>query len=169
MIHAERIGHVVLKVRSLERSRRFYTEVLGMEVMGEVPGVVFLANGRRDHHEIGLAEVGADAPDAPALAVGLVHVAFRLRSMADLRAAYDELKANHVRISYTVNHGVTKSVYFFDPDGNELEIYADNSPAEVVAFANAYAGMEKLDFAPDEPSLADAFERIMNVKLETLG
>ena len=165
MIHAERIGHVVLKVRNLERSRRFYTEILGMEVMGEVPGVVFLSNGGRDHHEIGLAEIGAEAPDPPPLAVGLVHVAFRLRSEADLRAAYDELKANGVEISYTVNHGVTKSVYFFDPDGNELEVYADNSPAEVGSFENPYYGMEKLDFAPAEPSLADAFARVMNVEL----
>ena len=165
MIRPERIGHVVLKVRSLERSRRFYTEILGMEVMGEVPGVVFLSNGRRDHHELGLAEIGADAPMSPPLSVGLVHVAFRLRSEADLRAAYDELKANGVEISYTVNHGVTKSIYFFDPDRHELEVYADNAPAEVSSFENPYFGMQKLDFAPGEPGLADAFARVMNVEL----
>ena len=59
MIHPDRIGHIVLKVRSLERSRPFYTEVLGLEVMKELPEVkmVFLASNRRDHHEIALAEV----------------------------------------------------------------------------------------------------------------
>jgi catechol 2,3-dioxygenase len=164
MIHAERIAHVVLKVRDLARSRRFYTEVLGMDVMGEVPGVVFLSNGRRDHHELGLAEIGAGAPDAPPHAVGLVHVAFRLRNEEELRAAYAELQANGVEISYTVNHGVTKSVYFFDPDRNELELYVDNPPAEVASFENPYGGTEKLEFAPNQPGLADAFKRVMNVE-----
>ena len=51
MIHPDRIGHVVIKVRSLERSRRFYTDVLGLELMKELPEVkmIFLASNRRDH------------------------------------------------------------------------------------------------------------------------
>jgi len=63
MIKAERLGHVVLKVRDLQRSRKFYTEVLGMDVMMEVAAIpaVFLANNRRDHHEIALFEVGPEA------------------------------------------------------------------------------------------------------------
>jgi len=60
MIHPDRIGHVVIKVRDLERSRRFYTEVLGLELMKELPEVkmIFLASNRRDHHELALAEIG---------------------------------------------------------------------------------------------------------------
>jgi catechol-2,3-dioxygenase len=41
MINPDRIGHVVLKVRNLERSRQFYSEVLGLEVMFEIPGMAF--------------------------------------------------------------------------------------------------------------------------------
>lgn len=82
MIRPERIAHVVLKVRDLERSKKFYTEVLGMDVMSEIPmpRILFLANNRRDHHEIALLEIGAQASAPPANAVGLVHVAFRLRN-----------------------------------------------------------------------------------------
>jgi catechol 2,3-dioxygenase len=162
MIRPERIAHVVLKVRDLERSKQFYTELLGMDVMSEMPNprILFLANNRRDHHEIALLEVGQQAPAPPANAVGLVHVAFRLRSEEELRAAYTELKEKNVPISFTVNHGITKSVYFFDPDGHELELYCDNPPEEYAKLPNSYMGMDKLDFAPDDPGLADVFARM---------
>jgi catechol 2,3-dioxygenase len=89
MIRPERIGHVVIKVRNLERSRKFYTEVLGMDVMMEIPAIhgVFLANNRRDHHEIALFEVGPEAAGLQAKQIGLAHIAFRLRTEAELRAA----------------------------------------------------------------------------------
>ena len=61
----------------------------------------------------------------------MAHVAFRLKTEKELSAAYRELKDRDVPITLTVNHGVTKSVYFLDPDGNELEVYSDN-PAEEV-------------------------------------
>lgn len=157
MIRPERIAHVVIKVRDLERSKRFYTEVLGLDSMGmlERPRVAFLAANRRDHHEIGLVEVGPDAPEADARAVGLVHIAFRLGTEEELRAAYRELKDRGVPVSFTVDHGVTRSVYFRDPDGNELEVYCDNPPEAYGRLANPYGGTEGLDFAPDSPSFAD--------------
>jgi catechol 2,3-dioxygenase len=162
MIHAERIGHVVIKVRELERSRKFYTEVLGMDVMMELPMIpaVFLANNRRDHHEIALFQVGADAEGQRARQIGLSHIAFRLRNEDDLRAAYKEFKEKGVPISFTVDHGVTKSIYFRDPDGHELEVYCDNSPEEIAKFANPYLGMNKLDFASDDPGLVDAIAEL---------
>jgi catechol 2,3-dioxygenase len=156
MIKIERVAHLVISVRSLEKSRDFYTRVLGLKVMGEVPGAIFLSAGGRDHHEIALAEIGAQAAKAKVSEIGLIHFAFRLRDEADLREAYDTLLREGVEISFTVNHGVTKSVYFFDPDGHELEVYADNSPEEVASFQNPYAGFDKLPFAPEHPGLFDS-------------
>jgi catechol 2,3-dioxygenase len=157
MIHAERIGHVVIKVRNLERSRKFYTEILGMDVMMEIPAIpgCFLANNRRDHHEIALFEVGAEADGLHGRQIGLAHIAFRLRNEQDLRAAYKEFKEKDVPISFTVDHGVTKSIYFRDPDGHELEVYVDNSPEEMAKFPNPYMGMAKLDFAQEDKGLMD--------------
>lgn len=162
MIHPERIGHIVIKVRNLERSRKFYTEVLGMDVMMDVPAIrgVFLANNRRDHHEVGLFEVGPEAEGLRAKQVGLAHIAFRLRTEEELRAAYKEFKEKEVPISFTVDHGVTKSIYFRDPDGHELEVYCDNSPEEIAKFPNPYLGTSKLDFAPDDPGIAEAFAQM---------
>jgi catechol 2,3-dioxygenase len=161
MIHPDRIGHIVLKVRNLERSRRFYTEILGLDVMKELPEVkmVFLASNRRDHHEIALAEVGEGAGAPEPSDVGLAHFAFRLKNAEDLLAAYREFKQRGVPIAFTVNHGVTLSIYFFDPDGNQLEVYSDNPPEEIAKMSNPYFGLDKLDFAPNEPSLREYFSR----------
>ena len=157
MIRPERIGHAVIKVRDLERSRKFYTEVLGMQIMKDVPEIpgVFLANHGRDHHELALFEVGAEAEAPSAKAVGLLHIAFRLGSQEELEAAYHELKDKGVPVHFTVNHGITRSVYFEDPDGYELEVYCDNDAAEYVQYPNAYLGVEKLEYAEQDKGLRD--------------
>jgi len=157
MIHPERIAHVVLKVRDRERAKKFYTEILGMQVMKDVPEIkaVFLSFNGQDHHEVALFEVGLQAEASKMNQVGLLHFAFRLRSEEELQAAYRELKEKGVPVTFTVNHGVTKSVYFRDPDGNELEVYSDNAPEEYIQMPNAYLGMEKLNFASNDPGLAD--------------
>jgi catechol 2,3-dioxygenase len=118
MIVPDRIGHVVIKVRDIERSRDFYTDVMGLTVMMEVPKMkmAFFASHGRDHHELACVEVGADAPGPQKGEIGLVHIAFRLRDEEHLRAAYRELKEKHVPIVSTVDHGITKSIYFRDPD-----------------------------------------------------
>ena len=163
MILPDRIGHVVIKVRDLERSRRFYTEVLGLTQMMDLPEfkMVFLASNGRDHHELACMEVGKDADAQRFREIGLLHFAFRLRDEDHLRAAYQEFKKRDVPIDFTVDHGVTKSIYFRDPDGHLLEVYCDNPPEYVAKLrTNAYAGMEKLDFAQNEPSIAEAFSRM---------
>src|SRR5512138_29904 len=98
MIRPERIAHVVIRVRDLQRSRKFYTEVLGMDVMMEIPAIrgVFLANNRRDHHEIALFEVGPEAAGVQAKQIGLAHIAFRLRSEVELQAAYKEFREKDI-------------------------------------------------------------------------
>lgn len=159
MIKIERVAHVVIKVRDMERSLDFYTRVLGLKVMGSIdPMVKFLSTGR-DHHELGLAQLGPDAPNSVFYQIGMEHFAFKLSNEEDLREAYDTLLAENVEIAYTINHGVAKSVYFYDPDGNQLEVYVDNTPEEVDSFENPYGGMDKLPFALDKPSLMDNIVR----------
>lgn len=157
MIHPERIAHVVLKVRSLEQSKKFYTEILGLQVMKDLPQLraVFLSFNGRDHHEIALFEIGAQADAPKANQTGMLHFAMRLRTEEDLLAAYKEFKDKGVPVSFTVNHGVSKSIYFRDPDDNELEVYCDNDIAEIDAMPNAYLGMDKLEFAKEDRGLAD--------------
>jgi catechol 2,3-dioxygenase len=160
MVKPDRIGHVVIKVRDIERSKKFYTEVLGLQQMMELPQLkaAFFASNGRDHHELACFEVGADAAAAQPRQIGLAHIAFRLRDEDHLRAAYKEFKEKNVPIVFTVDHGITKSIYFRDPDGNQLEVYCDNSPEYIAKMKeNRYSGMDKLDFTPDERSIAEAF------------
>jgi catechol 2,3-dioxygenase len=160
MIKPDRIGHVVIKVRDVERSKKFYTEVLGLQLMMEVPQLkmAFFASNGRDHHEIACVEVGAEAAGNQPKQIGLVHIAFRLRDEEHLRAAYKELKEHDATINFTVDHGITRSIYFRDPDGNQLEVYRDATPEELAQNkANKYLGMDKLDFTPQERSLEEAF------------
>jgi catechol 2,3-dioxygenase len=164
MIVPDRIGHVVIKVRNLERSKQFFTEVLGLKLMMELPKLkmAFFASNGRDHHEIACAEVGAEADRQHAKQIGLQHIAFRLRDEEHLRAAYQQLKDKQVPIDFTVDHGITKSVYFRDPDGLLFEVYCDNPPEYIARLrANNYAGMDKLDFAMEESSLAEAMSGLM--------
>jgi catechol 2,3-dioxygenase len=133
---------------------------MGLKLMMELPQIkmAFFASNGRDHHEIACIEVGKDAAAPRQKEIGLLHIAFRLSDEAQLKAAYKVLKENRVPIAFTVDHGITKSIYFSDPDGNQLEVYCDNPPDYIARFhANKYAGMDKLDFAPDEPGIADVF------------
>lgn len=159
MICPERIGHVVLKVRDLERTKKFYAEVMGLEVMKVEPSIkmAFFASNGRDHHEIAAIEIDGNIPDSQASGVGLSHLAFRLRDEAHLRAAYTDLKEHEVKIISAVNHGVTKSIYFRDPDGHLLEVYCDGLPEELAKFPDPYMGMGALDFAKDAPDFMEAF------------
>jgi catechol 2,3-dioxygenase len=52
---------------------------------------------------------------------------------------------------------VTRSIYFLDPDGNQLEVYVDNPPEEIAKMRDPYFGLDKLEFAADEPSLREYF------------
>jgi len=164
MIQPERIGHVVIKVRDVERSKQFFTDVMGLKLMMELPKLkmAFFASNGRDHHEIACIQVGDDADRQHAKQIGLLHIAFRLNDEEHLKRAYKELKEKNVPIDFTVDHGITKSIYFRDPDGHQLEVYCDNPPEYIARTkTNKYAGMDKLDFAPDEPSIEQAFSRMM--------
>jgi catechol 2,3-dioxygenase len=50
---------------------------------------------------------------------------------------------------------MTQSIYFLDPDGNQLEVYVDNPLEEIAKMSDPYSGLEKLDFARGEPSMRD--------------
>ncbi len=119
------IGHVLLRVADLERSRKFYTEVLGFEVMEQDPehGGLFMALAGHAHTLDLFPAREPEAPPRAAGAPGLGHVAFRVGSEAALREAYFALGDHGVTITRAVDHVSQRSIYFQDPDGNTLEIY----------------------------------------------
>ena len=123
----ESLAHVVIKVRDLDTAERFYALVLGLPVQArsESARMVFFTLGQ--HHDFGVMALGAEAADADPDAVGTHHVAFRLAGGLDaLREAKRRLEAEGVTVA-PVDHHVTKSLYFRDPDGNALELFVDGA------------------------------------------
>lgn len=120
MVQPKRIGHVVLNVRDLAVSERFYTEVLGFQVSLKRGNGTFLTCGRI-HHDLALFQAPEDA--APAGDLGLNHIAVQIENIDELKEVYRRLKSCGTRIDHLTDHGMTKSVYFRDPDGNRIEYF----------------------------------------------
>lgn len=124
------MGHVVLKVRDLERSKGFYAGVLGLKEVARFPGRMIFFSAGSNHHDIAIMAVGADAPAPPDQAVGLAHVALKVGDSLDqLREAKAQLDAHQVPIRGTRDHRVSQSIYCEDPDGNAVELFVDGDPA----------------------------------------
>ena len=119
-----RLNHAVLYVRDARRAAAFYEEAFGFEVLADYrdgAAVFMRAAGTENHHDLGLFSIGADAPRPEAGRVGLYHLAWQVDSIRDLA----EIRETLVRLGAIVgesDHGVTKSLYGKDPDGNEFEI-----------------------------------------------
>ena len=92
MIQVRKLGHVVPKVRDVQKSKEFYTRALGLKVAydQEEWGAVFLSAGEQ-HHDLALFQLATGETPA-ATQPGLHHMAWQLGSFAELQAAYRELR-----------------------------------------------------------------------------
>jgi catechol-2,3-dioxygenase len=123
-IPVARLNHAVLYVRDATRSAEFYGRVFGFEVVESAFGgrAVFMRAADGDnHHDLGLFSVGPDAPPPPRGSTGLYHLAWEVPTIEDLAAAAQVLSAAGA-LGGASDHGVSKSLYGADPDGNEFEI-----------------------------------------------
>ncbi len=125
------VGHVVLKVRDLECSAKFYREVIGLtEVARLGDRMAFFSATGQNRHDLAVLEVGADAASAPADGVGLYHVALKIGdSLDDLKQAKAHLESHGITRVRVSNHRVSQSIYLDDPDGNGLELFVDADPS----------------------------------------
>ena len=122
-MQVKKLNHAVLRVRDLDASLAFYHDVLGLEPIARVGNVMAFmrAPGSENHHDLGFARVGPNAPAPNEEGVGLYHLAWEVDEIESLREARDALQRIGT-ISGMSDHGATKSVYGYDPDGNEFEV-----------------------------------------------
>ena len=123
-IPVARLNHAVLFVRDAERSAEFYGRIFKFEVVSSEFGgkAVFMrAGGGDNHHDLGLFSVGPEAPRPPRGSTGLYHLAWEVPTIRDLADAARILREEDA-LGGASDHGVSKSLYGADPDGNEFEI-----------------------------------------------
>ena len=118
----KRLQHLVLWVSNVERSVRFYCDVVGFEVQRRYPNAAFLKiPGTADDHNLGLFEqTGVPRPDERV--ARMYHSAWEVDDLTDLARARQRLTEAGALVGES-NHGVSLSVYAKDPDGLEFEIF----------------------------------------------
>jgi catechol 2,3-dioxygenase len=120
------IGHVHLKVSSIEKSLDFYCGVMGFELMAMYGDSAAFVSAGGYHHHLGLNtwhSRGAGPP--PARATGLYHVAIRFPSRKDLARTVRRVLDAVVQLEGASDHGVSEAIYLADPDMNGIELYRD--------------------------------------------
>ena len=131
-IKPKKLGHLVLKVRDIHESVRFYSEILGLEVSDWIEEqMVFLRCGS-DHHDLGLFQLPKDSSDFDNCSTegspGLEHFSYEVEDYQEVERAVSLLQENDIEIVRGPGkHGPGENIFlvFKDPDGNFVEIYCE--------------------------------------------
>ena len=119
----EALGHVGVYAEDLMKQRDFYSRVLGLQIADEDldnRGMVFMsADPKREHHEFVLMKGQVTRDDAKVIQ----QISFIVNSVEDLKEYHQRLKNENITIERTVSHGNALGMYFFDPEGNRIELY----------------------------------------------
>lgn len=124
-----RIGHVHLKVASVERALQFYCGILGFELTQRYGRRAAFVSAGGYHHHIGLNEwESAGGSPPPSGSTGLYHLAILYPTRQSLAKALRRIVEADVVIEGASDHGVSEAIYIRDPDGNGVELYWDRPP-----------------------------------------
>lgn len=131
-IRTRKLGHLVLMVRDLDASTRFYTEVMGLTVSDRIADQMVFLRAGEDHHDLALSRLPPDAPERdspPSYArPGLEHFSYYVESLDEMQRAVEVARSHGVTIERGIGqHGPGGNWFlvFKDPDGNNVEIYTD--------------------------------------------
>ena len=131
-----RIGHLVINAKDLDSATKFYTDVIGFDIALERPGFgTFLTAGEM-HHDLAIFQAPEGAADTADGDVGLNHMAIEVADFEELTEYYHKLQSyfedSELR---TTDHGMTRSIYIKDPEGNGIELFCNSQedPADGLA------------------------------------
>jgi catechol-2,3-dioxygenase len=156
MAHITGLGHVGIYAEDLMKQRDFYTRVMGLNIADEdleERKMVFLsADPIAEHHEFVLMQGRVTTDDARVIQ----QISFKASSIDDLREFQQRLEAENMTIERIVSHGNAFGMYFFDPEGNRIEVYYKTG------FPVPQPHGDPIDLAQsDDELLADAKELLL--------
>jgi catechol 2,3-dioxygenase-like lactoylglutathione lyase family enzyme len=148
--------HVVYRTRRFDEMIEWYKTVFGARVQYQDPGLAFLTYDD-EHHRFAFANMAlldptGGGPDDRG-PIGVDHVAYTYASLADLFDQYAELKAEGITPYWCIHHGITVSMYYGDPDGNQMEFqvdcFADNEDANAFMRRSFAVNPIGVEYDPD--------------------
>ena len=118
--------HINLKTLRMQEMIDWYGLVLGMQAQHQFAGGAWLTNDAANHRIALLTSPQLKEDPDKYHHTGMHHTAFEYASMGDLLDTYVRLKAHGVLPHASLDHGITSSFYYEDPDGNSVELQVDN-------------------------------------------
>ncbi len=159
-----RFSHMGLVVKDIEMMEDFYTRVIGFErtdggMTGAGVTMIFMTLDPEEHHQVFLVEGRPDDVPTNTIVKGaggvIHHMAFRLESLADLRAMYQRIQRERPDTKImTGTHGICWTMYATDPEGNGIEFFADSPWYVTQPF------LKPMDFNMDEDDLIEITEKM---------
>lgn len=119
-----KLAHVVLRTNNFKPMVDYYKKFTGGSASYENEMLSFITYDD-EHHRIAIGYVPGTQPKITT-SCGLEHIAFSFDTMTDLLIAYRQRKKHNILPFWSVNHGPTTSIYYKDPDGNQIETQVDN-------------------------------------------
>lgn len=128
-----RLAHVVLRTARFEESVQWWRDLLVADTRFENDFIAFLTYDE-EHHRLAIVR-SPQVDDDGRRSAGMEHVAFTYADLDDLLATYVRLAENGTMPVAPINHGMTLSLYYADPDGNQVELQIDTmSTTEAESF-----------------------------------
>lgn len=123
-------SHVVYRTWRFDTMLKWYLAVFGARIQYHNDRLAFLAYDD-EHHRVVIASLGAAQPadEPPRRRQGVDHVAYGFAGLHTLLDKYIELKAQGILPYWCIHHGITVSMYYADPDGNQMEFQTDCYPS----------------------------------------
>ncbi len=152
-----KFAHIVYRTRRFAEMLDWYAKVFNAQVQFKNPALAFLTYDD-EHHRFALADMSVLQPDGSETekhdAIGVDHVGYTLSSLGDLLENYAILKEQGIEPYWCVHHGITISMYYADPDGNQMEFQVDrmDSSEEASEFMRVAfdANPVGVEFEPEE-------------------
>jgi catechol-2,3-dioxygenase len=125
-VQPAKFAHAVFKTGRFDDMQRWWCTVLEARVVFGNPFIAFLTYDD-EHHRIALVN-DSTLTAREERSAGLEHLAYTYASLGDLLTTYERLKTSGITPYWCINHGPTTSMYYRDPDGNQVELQVDNFP-----------------------------------------